>query len=209
MNEVFRELANWINRVYDVKVLNICYETIVVAHTERPRLEIVFETRKESELFKDENSINYNSKKQEAISTKFSKLLKKKRRSFFNWKNETRYCTDNLLVMYSDFSSIAKSEVNNKVTKEEIEKIKNTFVDDNVWDISNFFGSVTILFYTDEQVENNRDSELKAVIEKEYLSILKKYDEFGYYDKDGFCMMIDSKENFDNNYDSNWYYYYK
>lgn len=41
-----------------------------------------------------------------------------------------------------------------------------------------------------------------------YLDLLNRYDEFGFFTKENFHVEIDSKENFDNNFNSNWYYYY-
>ena len=38
---------------------------------------------------------------------------------------------------------------------------------------------------------------------------LKEYDEFNVVKSEEFILRFDSKENFDNNYESNWYYYYK
>ena len=42
-----------------------------------------------------------------------------------------------------------------------------------------------------------------------YFEILKAYDEFGYLVEKDFAVNFDSKQNFDDNYESNWYYYYK
>lgn len=39
--------------------------------------------------------------------------------------------------------------------------------------------------------------------------ILKQYDIFKYFERRTFKISLDSKENFDKNYQSNWYYYYK
>ena len=42
-----------------------------------------------------------------------------------------------------------------------------------------------------------------------YFEILRPYDEFDYLSGDDFAVNFDSKQNFDENYESNWYYYYK
>jgi hypothetical protein len=39
------------------------------------------------------------------------------------------------------------------------------------------------------------------------LLCIKKYDEFGYIDRAKFTISIDSKENFDCTYQSNWFAY--
>lgn len=45
-------------------------------------------------------------------------------------------------------------------------------------------------------------------IQEMYLDLLNRYDEFGFFTKENFHIKLDSKENFDNNFNSNWYYYY-
>ena len=42
-----------------------------------------------------------------------------------------------------------------------------------------------------------------------YFELLKEYDEFEYFKQDSFLIYLDSKENFDNNYEGDWHYYYK
>ena len=39
--------------------------------------------------------------------------------------------------------------------------------------------------------------------------LVKKYDEFDVFDKDTSFILNDSKEIFDNNYNSNWEYYFR
>jgi hypothetical protein len=63
--------------------------------------------------------------------------------------------------------------------------------------------------YTTEQLKKYQDSELHKKWNEQYFDILKKYDEFGYFKRDFYSVFLDSKENFDKNYESNWYYYYK
>lgn len=50
---------------------------------------------------------------------------------------------------------------------------------------------------------------MREKLTEEYYNLLKLYDEFDYIRKDNYSINIDSKQNFDNNYQSNWYYYYK
>lgn len=42
-----------------------------------------------------------------------------------------------------------------------------------------------------------------------YFAILKPHDEFDYLVQESFTVAFDSKQNFDNNYQGNWFYYYK
>ena len=40
-----------------------------------------------------------------------------------------------------------------------------------------------------------------------YFALLQQRDEFGYLRRSRFAVEFDSKENFDSNYASNWFYY--
>ena len=61
----------------------------------------------------------------------------------------------------------------------------------------------------EDKLQKYQNSESLAKWKDWYYQILETHDEFGYFKKDGFYFELDSKENFDQNYESNWYYYYK
>jgi len=87
--------------------------------------------------------------------------------------------------------------------------LKKKLDDENLWEISRAFSGVTFFLYTDEQVNCYEHSIMKELWTNNYFSILKPYDQFGYFKRGDFNIYLDSKENFDTNYASNWYYYYK
>ena len=58
-------------------------------------------------------------------------------------------------------------------------------------------------FHSTQQSEERKDWT------KAYFKLLEPYDEFSYFKQDQFKIGLDSKENFDQNYQSNWQYYYK
>ena len=91
----------------------------------------------------------------------------------------------------------------------EIKKLKSEINNPELWKIDRRFNSATYFLYTDEQLKKYQDSELHKQWNEQYFDLLKKYDEFGYFKKDFYSVFLDSKENFDTNYESNWYYYYK
>jgi hypothetical protein len=53
------------------------------------------------------------------------------------------------------------------------------------------------------------NSPLKKEWADKYFEILNVYDKFGYFKRDTFEIDLDSKENFDKNYNGSWWYYYK
>lgn len=114
-----------------------------------------------------------------------------------------------LWVIYSAFEPVAKIEVNEQIPESRIKQLKAEINNSEIWQISRAFSGVTFFLNTDEQLkkyENNPDQENRK---QQYLEILKEYDHFEYFNDKNFNIYLDSKENFDNNYESNWYYYYK
>jgi hypothetical protein len=65
------------------------------------------------------------------------------------------------------------------------------------------------MFYTDAQANAYAAEGKREEYARKYFEMLKPYDEFGYLSEDTFVVHFDSKQNFDENYQSNWYYYYK
>ena len=206
LNIVLCELAKWITVEYNAKVLNIYYDTFTVDKSQRPRLEIVLEKRMEIDIFLHKG-FTYDTVKKKRIIDELSAIMKKQKCFFL--KKRISYDTTNMSLVFSAFLPAALSEANNKVSTEEINEIKNSFKNDYVWEISKCFDSATIFFYTEKQALNNQDTILKEKIETMYFNFIKKYDEFGYLNRETFKMNVDSKENLDKNYAGNWYYYYK
>ncbi|EMI24347.1 hypothetical protein RESH_05068 [Rhodopirellula europaea SH398] len=109
--------------------------------------------------------------------------------------------------MFSAFAPIAKEEADGLIPELEIKALKKRIANPDLWEISRCFGHVTFFFFTDEQVKKHegKKDEYAAM----YFELLKPHDEFGYLKRIQFKINFDSKQNFDNNFESNWYYYYK
>jgi hypothetical protein len=200
MNPDFKPLANFINTKFDVRVVNIIYDHI--DSKGEPRLRICFEFDYEHRSFNandvNEPIYNFDKKKQQIIAEKFGQLVDTK-----------RYKAKNVWVIYSAFEPIAKIEANEKISKEELDKLQKQLNNKDIWTISRLFSGATIFLYTDEQLKFYENSPLKKEWADKYFEILNAYNEFGYFKRDTFDIFLDSKENFDKNYDSNWWYYYK
>lgn len=214
MKPEFKPLAEWIDKTYGVKTINIFYDTIDKGI--RPRLEICFEYLREKASFKGSNGLNFDSDKQKAIAKKFKETLEEQGLieeggflELFKKSRYSEYKTENIWVIYGDFESIAKIEANGSVPEEEVKALKKELNNQDIWEISRAFSGTTIFLYTDEQVKKYENSEEHKKWTDKYFELLSKYDQFGYFKREFFLVFLDSKENFDNNYQSNWYYYYK
>lgn len=215
LNPDFRPLADFIDRTFDVRTINIVYDTIDKGT--RPRIGIYFEYSKEKQSFYENNGVgNFDSNKQKLIAEKFKQtiieqgLIKKK--SLFNFFAKTekaKYKTDNIWVYYSAFEPIARDEANESIPQGKVKQLQTELNCKDLWEISRCFSGTTFFLYTDEQVKQYENSETRKIWANKYFNILESYNEFGYFKRDKFNIYFDSKENFDNNYESNWYYYYK
>ncbi len=215
MNPDFVELANFIDQTFEVKTINILYDTI--DKEKRPRLNICFEFEHEKQSFnKNNGNFNFDSKKQKTIADKFRQTLIEqkivKRKGFFDFfmkpKNE-KYKTKNVWVYYSAFEPIARIEANENVPQDKVVQLKDELNNKDLWEISSCFSSITFFLYTEQQVKEYENNHTQKLWADRYFDLLEPYNEFGYFKRDKFNVYLDSKENFDTNYGSNWYYYYK
>ena len=215
MNSDFRKLADFIDQTFGVKTINIIYDTI--DKEKRPRLNICFEFEREKQSFNESNGhFNFDNKKQRIIADKFKQTLQKQKivkdKGLFDFitKSETdKYKTDNVWVYYSAFEPIARIEANGIIPQDKVVQLKNELNENELWEISRAFSGTTFFLYTDEQVKCYENSETRKIWADKYFDLLEPYNEFGYFKRDKFNVYLDSKENFDNNYESNWFYYYK
>ncbi len=206
-------IADWIDKIFDVKTINLNYDII---EDGRPRLGVCFETQEEANSFHENGEFtNYDSTKQKQISDKFKELLAKqnllKKNSFFDFlkRNNKKYKTDDIWVYTSAFEPIARIDANESVPQEKVLQLKTELNCKDLWEISRCFSGITFFLYTDEQVKQYENSKTRKIWADKYFDLLEPYNEFGYFKRDKFNINLDSKENFDNNYESNWYYYYK
>lgn len=210
----FLPLAQWIDKTYNVKTINIIYDTI--DNGNRPRLQICFEFENEKLKFTNDGISYFDKDKQAAIGKEFEKCLLTqgiiKKKSFFNFLKKIekpKYLTENIWVIYGAFEPIAKMEATSKIPTEAIQDLKESLKNENIWELSIGFLSATYFFYTDNQLKEFDNLEVKKTWTDKYYELLKKHDEFNYIKRETTTIYFDSKENFDNNYQSNWFYYYK
>lgn len=198
INPDFNQLAHFIDHSFNIRTINIIYETF----ENQPRLNICFEFENEVEQFYDEGEyLSFDKEKQKAIAEKFKQTVTK--------GNSNKFKTDNAWVYYSAFEPIARSEANESIPQDKIEKLKLDLNCQDLWQISRFASGTTFFVNTGEQLKQYKNNETRRLWADKYFDILEPYDEFGYFVRDNFDILLDSKENFDKNYQSNWYYYYK
>lgn len=194
----FDRMVAWISKTWKVRVLNVIYDR--VSQTRIPRLEVVLASHADAEKF-DRSAAQYDDRKQNAVATKFSKLIADMPGRPFE--------VDRLFVIFSAFAPIARAEADGLITAADIDNFMLRIGNPDLWKISRFGGHATFFFYTNQQVARHKAAGLEADYARRYFYLVKPHDEFDYLSIDDYRISFDSKENFDKNYQGNWYYYYK
>lgn len=197
----FVALAEWIDDKYGVRPLNICYD-LAGGDVEKPRLQVIFEYEAEKALFQNQDSWRFNRSKQKAISKQYQAMFRNSNQRSGNFAEKP-------FVTFSAFDRLARIEANEGIPREAIDKLKGEINYEGLWLIHPMFSSANFFVYTDQQVHECVLNGQKDLWTEEYFQLLKTYDEFNYFKREGFTILIDSKENLDKNYQGNWYYYYK
>lgn len=200
MKAEFRPLADWVDKTFGVKTINIVYDTI--EEGTRPRLELCFEFEREKNDFLNREYLNYDGLKQKDIAFKFAQTIEAQ-------GLQDQYPSDNIWIIYGGFEPIARMEANSAIPQEYIDQLKKELDSEDLWEISRAFSGVTFFLYTDKQLKEYENSEMRKQWTDKYFEVLETYNQFGYWKRETFNIYLDSKENFDTNYASNWYYYYK
>ncbi len=140
MKPEFEPLAEWIDKTFGVKTINIIYDTIDKGG--RPRLEISFKYSQDIATFKGPSEFNLDSGKQKAIAKKFEETLKKQGLideggflGLFNKASNSKYKTENIWVIYGDFESVARTEANGSIPEEKVKALKDEINNPDIWEI--------------------------------------------------------------------------
>ncbi len=106
-----------------------------------------------------------------------------------------------IIVTYRPLKELEKKileEMSEEMLKDEERAVLKTF--ESVWTMS----MAVVFYYTDAQVKENLINGTSAKINEELGRVAEKY---GF--ERGSSYRFDSKETFDRDYESNWYYYWK
>ena len=195
----FAELADWIASTRKVTVLNVIYDFVHRNRSHVPRLQVILEHASHARKFC--RGFNYDRREQNAVVKKFIKII---------GRNDSQdFDVDGLFVVFPAFSPIAREEAASHITEKQIQALKKRITNPSLWEISGGFSNTVFFFFTEQQVKKYTALGKKDEYANMYFELLKPYDEFGYIRRNQIKVYFDSKQNFDENYESNWFYYYK
>lgn len=216
MDPDFIGLADFIDKTFNVKTINIIYDTIDKG--QHPRLNICFEFDREKQSFYEDGDAVYapfDKDKQEIIAFKFKELMTNngivKKKSLLDslfTSHRNKYKVNDVWICYSAFEGIAKCEANDNVPNERVAALKEELNCKELWHIVKMSSGTTFFVYTDEQLEKFKNSEIRKQWTAKYFDLLVVYNEFNYFKPEEFSIGLDSKKNFDINYGGSWYNYF-
>jgi hypothetical protein len=83
------------------------------------------------------------------------------------------------------------------------------FVDSNIWDITGFSSWIVAFYMTVTDLNENIKNGTNENIKDECLRLIKQYDEFDYFNEKTLKLSFDSKQNLDENYQGNSFFYFR
>ncbi|WP_316749733.1 hypothetical protein [Pedobacter gandavensis] len=196
LDSSFSRFADWILEEFGWRPINIIYDKI--DPNDRPKLSLIFELQGQASVFHD--GAGYDEEKRKAIADQFK---------IFRNENSGSFDNPDIWVIFQEFEPAEQAACNEKIPQQEIDAFKVRFSDQQLWEVARFGAYTTFFFETKEQLMASKENGLQAEIRKEYLKLLKPYDEFNYFNLEKLPVIFDNKENFDAQYQGNWDLFYK
>jgi len=198
---VHQEIMDWITKQFGVRALDFYCETRVTSKGSPQQLiHVILETAEEVKQMQPNRAGNI------LIAEQFLKYFKSAdsdnpiqdqdplKRNILSFETNP---FPEIVVTYRPFKEVT-TEIRQEMLDDEDRAILKTF--ESVWTIS----MSVVFYYTDAQIKENLANGTSAKINEALEQAAKKY-EFTF----GSPCRFDSKESFDRDYESNWYYYWK
>lgn len=206
-----KPLVYWMSKTYNVVVLNIV-ETFM-SHNNNIRISVHLETQQDALKFHEHQDWcgNFDTLKQTEIAKKYLEtrhLTKTTIVKTFSEAFKRPPTLSDIFVSFSTFEPIAKADANSNIPEQHIDALYSKTKYPEIWKISRYFGSTTLFVFTNKQLYQFKNTTKYTSIENAYFQLLKTYDTFNYWKRRDFKLKIDSKQNFDTNFDGSWYHYY-
>ncbi len=201
LSPMYAELKNWLMSEFRITAYNFEFREMTWAQAPaRYRLMLLLSSKSDYDSMFD--GYRYFADKQDVIAKKFGELAMK-----YHVPDPEHY--QNVFVAYCDFSQEIRADYNNRAYNQLKDKLKVKYRRDSVWDIFALFSSLTVFYHTDADVRLNLDKGVSKLIKDEYYDTLHRIDEFHVFTYESFDVTFDSKENLDQHYEGNLYYYFK
>jgi len=113
-----------------------------------------------------------------------------------------------LFVVFDQFESRAVEKAHGSICGRRLRAFEQQLgLGDRFWCTASGAWPPVIFVYTDDQAAAVRASGIQRSWADLWYAMVKPFDEFGYISREDIEIVVDSKQNFDENYESNWRYY--
>ena len=191
-SEDYEEIKKYISETYNLDIKTIFFTLLEISDNKNLiRFEIQLKKEEQGKIqFYEEIKEDINL----YISEKEFELKNKYHAKFFTY--------------FSSFEHEELERIYDKLPS-DLNFLKKNIKNENIWIIKNvFFTRVVVFFYSDSQLPEKCEKDRISKIVKEYIyTSLKKFDTNNILKLDEIKIEFDTKENFDSNFESNWYYY--
>ena len=210
-----RLFADRFTQTFGVAPLTVTMDSIPQPGSRRliPQLDILLERSLDLRQFRTSPSGNFDSAKQSLTATLFAASMSHrqlpKRFGLPRWQGRTDWARD-VFVYFSEFERTAKSAAHEAVSGKELDGFVAALgLGDSFWCTQRLSKEPTVFVNTDAQASQLRNPDIQRRWGDLYYPLVKRHDEFGYLERAEIFVPVDSRETFDRDFSSNWYYYFK
>lgn len=182
----------------DIRVLNIVYDRIDLGPAKgMPRLNIIVNAQIDVSRIK-ENLFNFKPDAQAVILEEFNTTAK-----------HAGWDCHKVHLISDDFSEEAMNQAVFQFFGKDRKKLVKQFSAHRIWDITGMSKHIVVFFKDEEAKADALSNDGENQIRQACYAAVKPYDEFDYLTPENMSLVFDSKENLDNKYEGNLFYYFK
>ncbi len=196
-------MADWIEKTYHVRVLNIVYDLLTES---TPRMQVCLKYTSDVELFND-TTHNFDSEKQLSVANELRNLIQceilTNDPDIFRKDPHPKYDLNNLYVYFNSFQRVAQWDAQTAVTTEQLTDLQARVNDPNL--VGLVMGGAPVFFlHTKAQVAEYIANGTAEKWRNMYYELIAPHDEFGYQKDNPHLITVDSKERFDVDFNGSW-----
>lgn len=197
-------LKEFITKEFNVEVLNIAVDIVKRGNEKSNRVQVILKTDSDfKKYFFNPHPTDgvWNPNDTEA-NKRISEEIK------LNYRNILKIPDEKFFIIGSSFENIARQEIYGQINNYLPNKLMNELNENKIWMIKLAFTCTYVMCYNTSQI-NEIENKYKKIIQNKIITELKKNNPYDFISLENPLIVFDSKENFDNNYQGNWFYYFR
>jgi len=212
---VFDAFVDRFTKTFGIAPLALTTDTVAMGESRQstPRLGVVLERTAEALFFHQEGGFNFDRAKQAEVARIFGETAPRfgvAGRFGLPWGRRRVDWAEDLFVYFTEFEQAATWAAHGEVVGAELDGFVAALgLGDQFWCTQRFAGPPIVFVHTDAQAERLRADDVRERWADLYFPLVHAHDEFGYVTREEILIEVDSRESFERDYQSNWYYYFK